>query len=92
MSDVPHTLELIIEPDGRLRCLYNESIDLAELGHVTIMRGSHVEPTPDGRWTADLAPVGGPTLGPFGTRSEALAAERAWLIAHWLPPRAVPGG
>jgi len=91
MSDVPHTLELIIEPDGRLRCLYTESIDLAALGHVTITRGSYVEPTPDGRWTADLSPVGGLLLGPFGTRSEALAAEREWLLAHWLPPRTASG-
>jgi hypothetical protein len=91
MNDAPRTLELIVEPDGRLRCLYDESIDLAALGRVTITRGSHVEPTPDGRWTADLSPVGGPSLGPFGTRSEALAAERAWLLVHWLPPRSCPG-
>jgi hypothetical protein len=44
-----------------------------------------VEPTLDGRWTADLAPVHGPVLGPFSSRSEALTAERHWLEAHWLP-------
>jgi hypothetical protein len=87
MSDTPRLLELIVEPDGRLRCLYDESIDLAALGRLTITRGSHVEPTADGRWTADLAPVGGPILGPFGTRSGALAAEREWLLANWLPQR-----
>ena len=32
------------------------------------------------------APVGGPVLGPFDRRSEALEAERAWLEAHWLLP------
>ena len=45
-------------------------------------------PTPDGRWTADMTPVGGPVLGPFDRRSEALEAEHAWLEAHWLVPRA----
>jgi hypothetical protein len=91
MSDAPRSLELIVERNGRLRCLYDESIDLSALGRMTITRGSHVEPTPDGRWTADLAPVGGPLLGPFAGRSQALAAERAWLLAQWLPTRSAPG-
>ena len=91
MSDAPYTLELIVGPAGQLRCLYDESIDLASLGRITITRGSHVEPTADGRWTADLSPVGGPVLGPFGGRSAALAAEREWLIAHWLPAQSAPG-
>ena len=30
-------------------------------------------------WTANLAPVGGPVLGPFARRGDALAAEVAWL-------------
>ena len=87
MSDAPRTLELIIGPEGRVRCLYDESIDLMALGRLTITRGSHVEPTADGGWTADLSPVGGPELGPFAARSQALAAEREWLLAHWLPQR-----
>jgi hypothetical protein len=28
--------------------------------------------------------VGGPILGPFQKRSEALTAELAWLQQHWL--------
>lgn len=44
-------------------------------------RASHVEP--DGEnWTADMAPEGGPVLGPFPTRNEALSAERDWLHEH----------
>ena len=38
---------------------------------------------PDGAWTADLSPVNGPVLGPYTRRSEALAAEIAWL-ERWL--------
>ena len=39
-----------------------------------------------GGWRADLSPVGGPQLGPFRRRSEALRAEAAWLVEHWLVP------
>jgi len=77
-------MELLIHSSGKIRCLYGEEIDLAALGRLRIERGSHVEPTWDGRWTADLGPVGGPVLGPYEVRSEALAAEQEWLLAHWL--------
>lgn len=79
-------MRLVIEPAGSVRCLYGEAIDLAALGQLAIRRGSHVEPTPDGQWLCDLAPVAGPVLGPFGCRSEALTAEVAWLESHWLAP------
>ena len=79
-------MELLIHPGGDVRCLYGEEIDLAVLGRLRIERGSHVEPTPDGRWTADLEPVGGPVLGPYDARSEALKAEQDWLLEHWLTP------
>ena len=79
-------MDLVITPTGQVRAIYSEELDLAVLGHPVITRASAVEPTPDGRWTADLSPVGGPVLGPFPHRSEALAAEVAWLEAHWLVP------
>ena len=79
-------MDLIVDPAGRVRCVYDEAIDLAALGAVTIARAGHVEPDAAGRWVADLAPVGGPRLGAFPLRSQALAAERAWLEAHWPPP------
>ena len=75
---------LTIEPGGTVRCLYDEAIDLTVLGTLTITRASHVEPDPQGRWLADLGPVAGPVLGPFELRSQALAAERAWLEHHLL--------
>ncbi|MDB5336616.1 MAG: hypothetical protein JWN70_2235 [Planctomycetaceae bacterium] len=77
-------MELIVESCGTVRCVYGEDIDLNQLGRLSIQRGSHVEPTPGGNWTADLAPVNGPLLGPFSTRTEALAAEVDWLQQYWL--------
>ena len=83
-------MRLVIEPGGRVRCLYGEAVDLTSLGVLSIRRASHVEPDDAGSWWADLAPVGGPRLGPFTLRSLALDAETAWLERHWLkaPPAA----
>ena len=77
-------MQLVFLSGGQVRCLYDEAIDLCQLGPLRIARGSHVEPNAQGRWIADLAPVKGPKLGPFLLRSSALEAERAWLETHWL--------
>jgi hypothetical protein len=77
-------MQMVIDPQGGIRCLYGEAIDLAALGTLSIQRASHVEPDAEGQWWADLAPVGGPVLGPFDRRSAALAAESQWLEAHLL--------
>ena len=76
-------MELVIGPDGAVRCVYSEELDLAVLGEVRIQRASHVEPDGSGAWWADLSPVGGLRLGPFAKRSEALAAEVQWL-GRWI--------
>lgn len=77
-------MHLVITPLGEVRCIYSEAIDLRQFGIPDIRRASHVEPNADGRWLADLAPVGGPVLGPFDLRADALAAEVAWLEVNWL--------
>jgi hypothetical protein len=77
-------MQLFVGLGGAVRCIYSEEIDLSTLGSPTITRASHVEPDRQGRWLADLSPVGGPVLGPFDHRSEALAAELAWLETEWL--------
>ncbi len=77
-------MELIIDAAGGIRCLYDEAIDLAALGRLHITRASHVEPDASGGWWSDLSPVVGPRCGPFEKRSEALVAERQWLLAHIL--------
>lgn len=77
-------MELVIDQRGTIQCVYAETVDMARLGQVRIARASRVEPDSTGQWYADLAPVGGPRLGPFARRSEALRAEQRWLREHWL--------
>lgn len=77
-------MEMIITCDGQVRAIYGEEVPLETLGIVHIRRASHVEPTIEGQWSVDLAPLGGATLGPFRKRSQALEAEHDWLRAHWL--------
>ena len=69
-----------IHPDGRVTFIWSDHLaPLRAIGATTIRRVSHVEPTDDGRWTADMAPVHGPILGPFELRQQALDAEVRWL-------------
>lgn len=72
-------VEIYISSDGTCQSVYDESVDLRLLGPTDIRRASHVEPTLDGQWTADMRPLAGPVLGPFSTRSQALVQELAWL-------------
>ena len=78
-------MQVVVKPDGSVRCVYDEVLNLHALGRLEVRRGSHVEPDESGRWVADLSPVNGPVLGPFEQRSLALDAERRWLNEHWLP-------
>jgi hypothetical protein len=72
-------MQLLIDPHGVIFCLYDETLDLACLGSLSIQRASQVEPDALGQWWADFSPVRGPRLGPFAQRSLALKAERDWL-------------
>ena len=77
-------MTIVVDPYGVVRSIYTETVDLRSLGPLSIRRASHVEPDQEGKWWVDLAPVGGPKLGPFDYRTEALAAEQHWLEANWL--------
>jgi len=77
-------MEVRCLPDGTVRAIYDEAIDLRRLGVITIARASYVEPATDGTWQVDLSPVGGPRFCGFSCRSQALAAEADWLRRHWL--------
>ncbi len=78
-------MELVVDTGGSVRCIYDEALDLREIGRLTITRASHVEPDAEGNWWADMGPVDGPVLGPYGSRSEALGAERGWLAGRATP-------
>jgi hypothetical protein len=73
-------MELVVDAGGDVRCIYDEVLDLRGIGRLIITRASHVEPDAEGYWWADMGPLEGPVLGPFKSRSEALAAEREWLV------------
>ena len=77
-------MDLVIQTDGNVRMIYDETIDPHSIGTPNISRGSHVEPIDEGLWIADLSPMNGPVLGPFDLRSKALEVELDWLRHHWL--------
>ena len=79
-------MQVIVGPNGDVRYVYGETIDLKLLGAMSVQRASHVEPDGDNGWLVDLAPVQGPILGPFPLRSQAIEVERDWLDGNWLLP------
>ena len=93
---IPHSLrfcshrklimQILISTAGVMHCVYSEALPLETFGRLKICRVSHVEPTAEGLWTADLSPLDGPRLGPFDRRSAALDAEQTWLEANWPEP------
>jgi hypothetical protein len=74
-------MQMVIDRQGQIHCLYGEELDLSCLGTLQIRRASIVEPEGE-LWFADLHPVNGPKLGPFDRRSQALQGEILWLELH----------
>jgi len=74
-------MELVISfnEDGSVQSLYNEELNLEEIGDLNIKRASYVEPDKDGNWYVDLKPINGKILGPFKKRSEALKEEHKYI-------------
>jgi hypothetical protein len=77
----PTTFNIAVETDGTATLIYDDAhADFLAQGTAVVTRASNVEPAPQGAgWVADMSPVGGPTLGPYALRSQALAAEVAYL-------------
>lgn len=77
------TMKIVIS-GSMMRFIYRDEVQaVLGCGAGRIVRASHVEPIDGGTtWSADMAPVQGPMLGPFATRQEALDAEVKWLDEH----------
>ena len=77
------TIQLKIK-DGTVSTIFSDEVMpfMRAAGRPVIKRASHVEPTPDNKWVADMAPSGGPILGPFESRAKALEEEIKWLRAN----------
>lgn len=78
-------MKVKINHDGTAVMIYTEDINVTDIGNVqSITRASYVEPTDESQWVADMGPVGGPVLGAFDKRSDALAAEVNWIEENIL--------
>lgn len=68
--------------NGCLQFICTDALEpLLREGTASVQRVSHVEwNNAKQGWCADMNPVGGPVLGPFKTRREALSAEHEWLV------------
>lgn len=71
---------------GQVFFIYSDQLAaiFGKHGILKTARASEVEPTESGQWNADLHRIGGPILGPFNLRREALDAEVEWINNHYL--------
>lgn len=82
MSQLAH--HVYVGTDGLLKFVYDDELaGLLQLGTSIVERASHVEPTPQGGWSVDLSPSGGPVVGQFPLRGSALQFEHQWLDARF---------
>ena len=83
-------IELAVSNEGVIRFIYSDDARfLLDAGEAKIKRVSNVEPWDEmgrsgAKWGADLQMSGGPLLGPFERRQDALDAEVVWLRGNRL--------
>lgn len=71
---------IAVMPNGDVQMIYSDSMrEILEEGQGSIRRASHVEPTIDNKWEADMSPIGGEILSGFDTREAALKAEVEYI-------------
>ena len=73
-----------IDQAGGVKAIYSDGFNWQALGKTLIQRASQVEPDHLGLWYADLSLSDGPKIGPFVRRTDAIAAEVAWLERNRL--------
>lgn len=83
--------QIKISPAGKVTQIYEDDDPYQFVGQTTIRRASRVEPTEDGKWEADMSLLGDEhkdvKLGPFDFRTQAIAAEIAYINKHHLGER-----
>jgi hypothetical protein len=80
---------IMVGPDGIMHFVHDDQlVELIEAGEAHVVRASNVEPM-GVQWIADLSPIGGPALGPFRFRHDALRAEHTWIEENYLASKAV---
>jgi hypothetical protein len=75
------TMKIFIEDTGKIKCLYNEALDIRRLGKSRIQRAAWVEPGSgenQDKWVVTLAD--GTFAGVFNLRSDALKAEENLVV------------
>ena len=70
--------------NGEAVFIYEDGHPCLKLGRAETKRASHVEPTEDGMWQADMGPVGGPRLSKSISRSTSLKLENEWMTENLL--------
>ena len=75
---------ITIDRVGGIRAIYSDGFNWRALGRPIIQRASQVEPDGLGLWYADLSLSGGPRIGPFVHRADAISAEVDWLEKYRL--------
>jgi len=79
-------MKIRISSHGQIRFIYKDALlPLINKGISVIKRASSVEPNLNGQWEADMKACGGPKLGPFNLRDDALKAEVKWLEENGMP-------
>lgn len=86
MPEIKKLKTITIRKDATIEFIYDDDLKcfIDTNTGIKIFRASHVEPDANGKWYADMGPVGGPKLEGFGTRGEALDAEVKWLQTNYL--------
>lgn len=86
-------ITLFINEDGGIMFVHDDEVaESLDTGiPPLIRRASHVEPTTDGKWSVDVAPIAGsPTpmvIGTWPSRNAALCAEVEWVRDFLAGPR-----
>lgn len=70
--------------NGEAVFIYEDGHPCLDLGRVQTKRASHVEPTENGLWCADMSPIDGPLLEETRSRKQSVSREHQWISENRL--------